>query len=52
MTTRHDHGGHPHDKTVDHSRAFLIATTLNVAFVVVEAVYGILANSLGKRDET
>lgn len=45
MTTRHDHG-HPHDKPVDHSRAFLIATTLNVAFVVVEAVYGILANSL------
>lgn len=41
----HDHN-HAHDKPADHGRAFLIATTLNVSFVVLGAVYGILAHSV------
>jgi cobalt-zinc-cadmium efflux system protein len=44
MTMGHDHN-HAHDKPVDHGRAFLIAMTLNVSFVVLGAVYGILAHS-------
>jgi cobalt-zinc-cadmium efflux system protein len=39
----HDHG---HDGPPDYGRAFLIATTLNVSFVVLGAVYGILAHSM------
>jgi cobalt-zinc-cadmium efflux system protein len=42
-----DHAGHAHShgpKTYD--RAFLIGITLNTGFVIVEAVYGFLANSL------
>src|SRR5437868_10257712 len=44
----HDHHDHEHQhhgrKTYD--RAFLIGITLNTGFVIVEAVYGFLANSL------
>lgn len=40
----HDHD-HDHHESVDHGRAFLIATTLNMSFVVLGAVYGILAHS-------
>lgn len=55
---RHDHSGHDH---AEHShgpghahhhgpasfdRAFLIGITLNLGFVIVEAAYGFLANSL------
>ncbi len=40
----HDHD-HAHSESADHGRAFLIATTLNVSFVVLGAVYGILSNS-------
>lgn len=36
----HDHGGG------NYNRAFIIGITLNVGFVIIEAVYGILANSL------
>jgi cobalt-zinc-cadmium efflux system protein len=40
----HDHN-HAHDESVDTGRAFLIATTLNMLFVVLGVVYGILAHS-------
>jgi cobalt-zinc-cadmium efflux system protein len=36
----HDHG------TVNYNRAFLAGVLLNVAFIVVEVVYGVLADSL------
>ena len=46
----HDHGhshgpGHSHAHA-NFGRAFAIGTALNLAFVVVEAVYGILSNSM------
>jgi len=44
----HDHGhahGHVHAPK-DFGRAFAIGTALNVGFVVIEATYGILANSM------
>ncbi|HYJ53666.1 MAG TPA: cation diffusion facilitator family transporter [Allosphingosinicella sp.] len=40
-----DHAGHSHAPK-DFGRAFLIGTTLNMGFVIVEAVFGILANSM------
>jgi cobalt-zinc-cadmium efflux system protein len=50
----HDHGpGHTHSHGHSHShapanfdRAFLIGITLNTGFVIAEAIYGFLANSL------
>src|SRR3954447_11639236 len=49
----HDHGGHSHGPGYAHhhgpasfDRAFLIGIALNTGFVIVEAVYGFLANSL------
>lgn len=46
----HDHGhshGHGHAHApADFGRAFLIGTVLNVGFVIVEAGYGIAANSM------
>ncbi|QDM41544.1 cation diffusion facilitator family transporter [Altererythrobacter sp. TH136] len=44
----HDHGhGHGHGHgPVNHGPAFAIGVTLNLAFVVVEAVYGFLAGSM------
>lgn len=43
----HSHGSHGHDRTVNnYNHAFIISVTLNTSFVVIEAVYGILANSL------
>lgn len=48
----HDHGGHSHGgghhhhgDPNNHGRAFVIAIALNVAFVVIESVYGFMANS-------
>lgn len=42
----HSHGhGHAHAPT-DFGRAFAIGIALNAAFVVVEAIYGVLAHSL------
>ena len=41
----HSHHGHSHQPPNDH-RAFLIGTTLNVGFVVVEAFFGFLTQSL------
>ena len=46
--TGHDHGhahGHSH-APADFGRAFAIGTALNLAFVVVEATFGILADSV------
>jgi len=40
-----DHAGHSHAPK-DFGRAFLIGTILNTGFVIVEAVFGILANSM------
>lgn len=48
MTHHHSHGhdhGHHHG-TRNFDRAFIISVTLNTGFVVIEATYGILANSL------
>src|SRR5690348_15375416 len=56
----HDHGGHDHDHNHGHShgghghshapasfdRAFLIGIVLNTGFVIAEAAYGFIANSL------
>ena len=41
----HDHGGHSHAPK-SFGRAFAIGTTLNIGFVIVEAVYGIMAGSM------
>lgn len=41
----HSHGGHSHAPT-SFGRAFLIGTILNISFVVVEATFGIMANSV------
>lgn len=47
MAGNHDHAhhGHAHAPT-DFGRAFLIGAVLNIGFVVVEAGYGIAANSM------
>ena len=47
----HSHNGHSHDHGHHHApatfgKAFAIAIALNVGFVVVEAVYGFIANSM------
>ena len=36
---------HAHETEVSHGKAFLIGITLNIAFVIIEAIYGVLANS-------
>ncbi|TCJ40947.1 cation diffusion facilitator family transporter [Parafrankia sp. BMG5.11] len=48
MSAAHSHGhGHGHGHgPVNHGPAFAIGVTLNLAFVVVEAVYGFLAGSM------
>jgi cobalt-zinc-cadmium efflux system protein len=44
---RHSHGDHGHSHSpANFDRAFLIGITLNTGFVIAEAVYGFLANSL------
>ena len=43
----HSHGGHGHSHApANFDRAFAIGVTLNVGFVIVEATYGLIANSL------
>jgi cobalt-zinc-cadmium efflux system protein len=48
----HDHGGHPHDHSAhahapaSFGTAFAIGIALNLGFVVIEAVYGLLSNSV------
>lgn len=41
----HDHQ-HRHDEHSDYNRAFAIGVALNVGFIIIEAVFGLLANSL------
>ena len=43
----HDHGGHGHSHApTSFGAAFAIGTALNLGFVVIEAVYGIMAGSM------
>src|SRR5437660_489015 len=45
----HDHDeyhGHGHDAPTDFGRAFAIAAALNIALVVAQVVFGVLANSV------
>lgn len=42
----HDHGHHHHPPPLDHTRAFAIGIALNVAYILVEVVYGVMVNSL------
>jgi cobalt-zinc-cadmium efflux system protein len=45
-TCQHGHGGgHHHGDPNNHGRAFIIAIGLNSAYVVVEFIYGFIANS-------
>ena len=47
MSHNHSHEGHGHDHGGgNYNRAFAISIALNTGFVIIEAVYGILANSL------
>jgi len=41
-----DHHGHHHPAPASFGRAFAIGMALNAAYVIVEAIYGVLANSL------
>jgi cobalt-zinc-cadmium efflux system protein len=45
VSHNHSHGGHSHGAS-DYNRAFVISIALNTTFVIIEAVYGITANSL------
>lgn len=44
--THHDHRAHAHGTGVETGRAFAIGVALNSAFVVIEAGFGLFANSL------
>jgi cobalt-zinc-cadmium efflux system protein len=47
MAHNHNHGHHGHEHpTSNYNRAFAIGIALNVSFVIVEAVYGVLAHSI------
>lgn len=46
MVHHHDHHDHHHDHPHDYNRAFIIGTSLNIGFVIVEATAGFLTNSL------
>ena len=45
MGAGHSHE-HAHDVPADHGRAFAIGIVLNTGFVIVEAVYGVIAGSM------
>lgn len=42
----HDHHGHSHAPPADFSTAFIIGIILNLGFVIIEAGYGFIANSV------
>ena len=42
----HGHAGHAHAAPKDFGKAFAIGIALNLGFVVIEVVYGLLANSI------
>lgn len=41
----HDHGHHHHGEGISHGKAFAIGIALNIIFVGVEIIYGLIANS-------
>ena len=41
----HNHSEHEHHQPIDYGRSFLIAIVLNIAFVITEFIYGLIANS-------
>jgi cobalt-zinc-cadmium efflux system protein len=45
MEHNHSHHGHEHH-SLNHGRAFAIGIALNMAFIMVEVIFGIKANSL------
>ncbi|WP_013324715.1 cation diffusion facilitator family transporter [Gloeothece verrucosa] len=46
MSLHHDHDHDHHHHAPNFNRAFIIGTTLNIGFVIIEATYGFLTNSL------
>lgn len=47
MTHNHSHGHHGHEHgPTNYGRAFVIGTTLNLGFVLIEVIYGISAHSV------
>lgn len=49
MAHNHSHHGHNHDHSIiqaDHSNAFIIGIGLNILFVIIEVVAGIIYNSM------
>ena len=46
MPHDHDHGDHAHEAPIDFGRAFAIGIAIQVAFIVIEVVYGLVAHSL------
>ncbi|NEU71782.1 cation transporter [Hassallia byssoidea VB512170] len=47
MSHNHSHEGHGHNHSaVNYNRAFVVSVALNTGFVLIEAIYGIVANSL------
>lgn len=42
----HHHGHHHVHATPDHGKAFFIATAVNLLFVIIEAIYAVLAHSM------
>ena len=44
----HHHHCHEHHHPANYNRAFAVGVALNVVFVVVEVVYGLIADSLAE----
>lgn len=42
----HAHGHHHHHGDLSNQKAFFLATTVNLGFVIIEVVYALLANSM------
>jgi cobalt-zinc-cadmium efflux system protein len=46
MGHSHSHHGHNHHHPINYGRAFAIGIFLNISFIVVEVIFGLMANSL------
>ena len=46
MSHNHSHHSHGHSQQANFGRAFAIGVALNLSFVIIEAVYGRIANSI------
>lgn len=46
MSHHHHHHAHDHDHQPNYNLAFALGVTLNITFVAIEVVYGVLADSL------